>query len=468
MQANIQHPRNRFAPSVASALGMVPGESRVLVVGLGVTGFSVVRFLVSRGIQVAIVDSRENPPCLAELQSFNANLPVFLGRFDRQAFKVATHLVVSPGISLDTEEIFQALELGLPLLSDIDLFASVVTSPVVGITGSNGKSTVTSLLGVMAKKAGWNVRVGGNLGVPALDLVNEDEPVDLYILELSSFQLERTSLFHCAAATVLNISPDHMDRHGDLETYARAKQSIFSNCTVRVLNHDDSMVASMAKKDQPALYFGLDENELLDFSVHHSGDGEWIVRRGHPLIRVDSVNIKGKHNISNALASLALGQAIGLSMEPMLDGLKVFQGLPHRMQWVAIDNDIAWVNDSKATNVGACIAAMEGLTGKVVLIAGGDGKGADFSALKEAVKNTARAVVLIGKDADYLYSLFVSEVTTIKALDLQRAVELSAELARPGDTVLLSPACASLDQFTDYQERGRAFEKAVRERLHAH
>ena len=239
MQADTQPYSHNFASGAASALGMVPGESRVLVVGLGVTGLSVVRFLVSRGIQVAIVDSRENPPCLAELQSFNADLPVFLGRFDRQAFKVATHLVVSPGVSLETEEIFQALESGLPLLSDIDLFAAVVTAPVVGITGSNGKSTVTSLLGTMAKEAGRNVRIGGNLGVPALDLVNEHEAVDLFVLELSSFQLERTSLFHCAAATVLNISPDHMDRHGDVETYARAKQSIFSNCTVMVLNQDD-------------------------------------------------------------------------------------------------------------------------------------------------------------------------------------------------------------------------------------
>lgn len=458
---------NKFAPGTVAELGMIPGESRVLVVGLGLTGLSVVRFLVSRDIQVAIVDSRDNPPCLDELREIDTDLPVFLGKFDPQAFKVATHLVVSPGVSLETDEIFQALESGLPLLSDIDLFATVVSAPIVGITGSNGKSTVTSLLGTMAKKAGWKVQVGGNLGVPALDLVMEDNAVDLYVLELSSFQLERTSLLHCAAATVLNISADHMDRHGDIETYSRAKQSIFSNCTVMVLNQDDPIVAAMAKKDQPIVRFGLNENESLDFSVREFNDGKWIVRRGNPLIRVDSIKIKGGHNQSNALAALALGQAIGLSMEPMLNGLKVFPGLAHRMQCVETINEVAWINDSKATNVGAAIAAMDGVPGKVVLIAGGDGKGADFSALKDVVIRKARAVVLIGKDAGFLYDLLKPVVTAVKARDLCQAVELSAGLACPGDTVLLSPACASLDQFRDYQERGAVFEKAVRERLHA-
>ncbi|MGH8556817.1 MAG: UDP-N-acetylmuramoyl-L-alanine--D-glutamate ligase [Methylococcales bacterium] len=459
---------NATRSTAIAALGLVPRESRVLVVGLGLTGFSVARFLSGLGIDVAITDNRRNPPRLAELQRLSADIPVFLGGYDRKAFRAATHLVVSPGVSLDTEQVFQALESGLPLFSDIDLFASVVNAPLVGITGSNGKSTVTSLLGTMARIAGWNVRVGGNLGVPALDLLDQDEGIDLYVLELSSFQLERTSLLKCAAATVLNISPDHLDRHGDLETYARVKQNIFSSSTVMVLNRDDPRVAAMAKKGQPTLHFSLSGEDSFDFSLRNQADGEWLVHRGSPLIRTDSVKIAGRQNLSNAMAALALGHAVGLPMGPMLDGLQVFPGLPHRMQRIEKARGITWINDSKATNVGACIAAIEGLSGKIVLIAGGDGKGADFSALKNAIKEKARAVVLIGRDADLLYALLASEVPSVKAPDLRRAVELSAGLARPGDTVLLSPACASLDQFTDYQERGRVFEQAVRELISAH
>ncbi|MCI0667165.1 MAG: UDP-N-acetylmuramoyl-L-alanine--D-glutamate ligase [Methylococcaceae bacterium] len=469
IQANFDQISQKATRSEAiAALGIVPGESRVLVVGLGLTGLAVARFLSLLGIQVAVTDNRANPPCLAELRSLSSDIPVFLGRYEREAFRAATHLVVSPGVSLDTEEVFQALESGLGLLSDIDLFATVVNAPVVGITGSNGKSTVTSLLGTMAGKADWNVRVGGNLGVPALDLLGEDEGIDLYVLELSSFQLERTSLLKCAAATVLNISPDHLDRHGDIETYARAKQSIFSNCTVRVLNQDDPLVACMASKDQPALRFGLNGDASLDFGVCRHAHAEWLVHRGNPLMAADCVKIKGRQNLSNALAALALGQAVGLPIAAMIEGLQDFPGLPHRMQWVEKIEDVTWINDSKATNVGACIAAMQGLSGKIVLIAGGEGKGADFSVLKDVVKQRARAVVLIGRDADLLHGLLASEVTSLKAPDLRRAVELSAGLARPGDTVLLSPACASLDQFTSFEERGRVFEQAVRNLIGAH
>jgi UDP-N-acetylmuramoylalanine--D-glutamate ligase len=450
------------------SLGIIPGESRVLVVGLGLTGLSVARFFSVLGIEVAVTDNRDNPPCLAELRNLGRHIPVFLGNYDRRAFAAATHLIVSPGVSLETEEVFQALEAGIPLLSDIDLFASIVSAPVVGITGSNGKSTVTSLLGMMAKKADWNVQVGGNLGVPALDLADGEDRPDLYVVELSSFQLERTSLLKCAAATVLNISPDHMDRHGDIETYTRIKQSIFSNCTVMVLNQDDGAVAAMAKKDHPSLRFGLGGNEDLDFSVRDLADGEWLVHGTNPLIRVDSVKIKGRQNISNALAALALGQAVGLPMAAMLAALEEFPGLPHRMQWVEDFNGVTWINDSKATNVGACIAAMEGLSGKIVLIAGGDGKGADFGGLKEIIKEKARALVLIGKDADRLQALFASEALCIKAPNLGNAVAMSAGIAQPGDTVLLSPACASLDQFQNYQERGRVFEQAVRELIRAY
>ena len=460
-------PRNADCGAALSGLGIFPGESRVLIVGLGVTGLSVARFLIRLGVDVAITDNRAKPPCLAELQILSADIPVFLGKFDRRAFEAASHLVVSPGLSLETEEIFRAIESGLALLSDIDLFASVVRAPVIGVTGSNGKSTVTSLLGTMAKKAGWKVRTGGNLGVPALDLLDSADAVDLYVLELSSFQLERTSILKTAAATVLNISPDHMDRHGDIETYARAKQSILSNCTVMVLNRDDPIVREMATKEQPVLWFGLSGDESLDFTVNRLDDEQWLIQRGNPLIQADALKIKGRQNLANAIAALALGQAAGLPMPAMLDGLRVFPGLPHRMQWIEKAHEVTWINDSKATNVGACIAALEGFADKVILIAGGDGKGADFSGLKRVVQAKARAVVLIGKDADQLKGILESVVTVVKSVDLTQAVASAAALAEPGDTVLLSPACASLDQFKDYQERGRIFEQAVRELIHA-
>lgn len=451
-----------------SVLGIIPGVSVVIVIGLGITGFSVIRFLVSRGVEVTVADDREHPPCLSRLNELGSDIPRALGGYDAQAFNGTTHLVVSPGVSLETREIRRALNLGLQLVSDIDLFMSSTSGKVIGITGSNGKSTVTTLLGVMAKEDGRKVKIGGNLGVPALDLLDQGEPTELYVLELSSFQLERTSFLHTDTATVLNISPDHMDRHGDLETYARAKQRIFSKCRVVVINQDDPLVASMGGEDQEVLRFGLKEHQQLDFSVEQRDGTEWIMYRKNPQMPADSVRMRGRHNLSNTLAALALGHAAGLSMASMLKVLRVFPGLPHRMQSVATIDGVDWVNDSKATNIGACIAALEGLPGRTVLIAGGDGKGADFNALKTVVREQARAVVLFGKDAGLLYSILQSETQTLRVANLGQAVETSAHLARPGDTVLLSPACASLDQFPDYQARGRFFEESVRGMMHAH
>lgn len=451
-----------------SAFGILPGNSRVLVVGLGLTGLSVVRFLSALGIEVAVTDNRANPPGLDECRKLGMDIPMFLGRFERQAFQAATHLIVSPGVSLECEEVFRALEAGLRLLSDIDLFAAIADAPVAGITGSNGKSTVTSLLGRMAEKAKWTVRIGGNYGVPALDLLDPNERPDLYVLELSSFQLERTSHLQCTAAAVLNISADHLDRHGDMESYARSKQSIFSSCTVMILNRDDPKVVAMSKKDHPALCFGLNGENDLDFGVRKFGDGEWIVHGETRLIKSDAVRIKGRQNLSNALAAIALGYALSIPMPAMLKVLEEFPGLPHRMQWVDEFKGVIWINDSKATNVGACAAALRGLSGKVVLIAGGDGKGADFSDLKPLIQQRARAVVLIGRDAGLLAGHFAEAVPCVHASDLKKAVEIAAGIARSGDTVLLSPACASLDQFRDYQERGRVFEQAVRELKRAH
>jgi len=435
-------------------------SSRVLVVGLGKTGLSVARFLAHQGIELAVADSRESPPALAELRERLPDVAVFLGGFDPSVFARATHLIVSPGVALETPALRYAITKDMRILGDLDLFACMAKAPVIAITGANGKSTVTTLVGLMAEADGRRVRVGGNLGTPMLDLL--DEEADLYVLELSSFQLERASLLEPLAATVLNISPDHMDRYADVQAYAAAKQRIFNGRGVMVLNADDAMVAAMAEAGRRTVWFGLQEGIPLHYGVRPIEGEEWLVCGDEPLLPGREVGIQGRHNVANALAALALGDAAGLSRAAMATVLRRFEGLEHRMQRVANIDGVAWINDSKATNVGACVAALEGLTEKAVLIAGGDGKGADFSVLASTAAQKLRAAVLMGRDAPLLDAVLRKVVPTVRVENMKQAVEAARKLARRGDTVLLAPACASLDQYRDYQERGRIFAQAVR------
>jgi UDP-N-acetylmuramoylalanine--D-glutamate ligase len=439
-------------------LGLDPATARVLIVGLGKTGLSAARFLAAHGIALAIVDSREQPPFLAELRDTLPDAAVFPGGFHPAAFEAATHLVVSPGVALDTPEVRQAVRRGVPVLSDVDLFACAAKAPVVAITGANGKSTVTTLVGLMAEADGRKARVGGNLGTPMLDLL--DDGAELYVLELSSFQLERSALLEPVAATVLNISPDHMDRYPDLAAYAAAKQRIFRGDGVMVLNRDDPMVAAMADPERRCRWFGLGGG--VDYGVSLIDGEEWLMAVGEPLMKSAEVRIQGRHNIANALAAVALAQAVGLSRPALAEVLRTFAGLDHRMQWVAEIDGVVYLNDSKATNVGACMAALAGLSAQAVLIAGGDGKGADFSLLRKVVADKVSALVLKGKDAPLLEAALGDLVPTVRVETMRQAVEAARGLARAGDTVLLAPACASLDQYKDYQERGRMFAEAVR------
>ena len=434
--------------------------SRALVVGLGKTGLSVARFLARQGIDVAVADSRENPPALAELREQLPDVAVFPGGFDPAVFDRATHLIVSPGVALETPALRRAIAQGKWMLGDLDLFACMAKAPVIAVTGANGKSTVTTLVGLMAEAAGRKVKVGGNLGTPMLDLL--DEEAELYVLELSSFQLERSTLLEPLAATALNISPDHMDRYVDVEAYAAAKQRIFNGRGVMVLNADDAMVAAMAQAERRTMWFGLREGVPLDYGVRHIEGEEWLVCGDEPLLPTREVGIQGRHNVANALAAVALGDAAGLASAAMATALRRFEGLEHRTQRVAEIDGVAWVNDSKATNVGACVAALEGLTGQAVLIAGGDGKGADFSVLAPVAARKLRAAVLMGRDAPLLEAALRKVVPTMRVENMKQAVEAARRLAQRGDTVLLAPACASLDQYQDYQERGRVFAEAVR------
>lgn len=435
-------------------------EPGTLVVGLGISGLSCARHLARRGEAFAVADSREQPPGLAALREELPAVPVRLGPFDPAYFAGFRQLVVSPGVPLDTPALATARAAGAALLGDIELFARAARAPVVAITGSNGKSTVTTLVGEMARAAGRAVAVGGNLGTAALDLL--DDAADLYVLELSSFQLELTEILEAQAAVVLNVSADHLDRHGSMEHYAALKARVYRGGGVQVLNRDDPRVAAMALPGRQRLDFGVDMAGA-GFGLAHQGGETWLARDGRPLLPVAQLRIAGRHNWSNALAALALGSAIGLPEAAMCAALCAFDGLAHRCRKVAHRRGVGWYDDSKGTNVGSTLAALAGMPGeRVVLIAGGQGKGQDFAPLRPAVAQRARAVVLIGQDAPVIEAALAGSVPLVHAGSMTAAVAAAADLAREGDTVLLSPACASFDMFTNYMARGEAFAAAAR------
>ncbi len=450
--------------SLAAPASLAPG-SKTLVVGLGKTGLSCARYLAGRGHQVAVTDTRDRPPGLEALERELPGVAVFLGGFEPEVFRAAGQLVVSPGVAISHPLIEAVRQRGVPVLGDIELFATEARAPIAAITGSNGKSTVTSLLGIMARAAGRNAAVGGNLGEPVLDLLDGD--VELYVVELSSFQLETTDSLGAQVAAVLNISPDHMDRYPSLEAYAAAKARIFQGAGSAVINRDDPWVCRMLPPDLPCRGFTLAPPAGEDYGLAERQGTLWLMRGGEPLLPAAEVRLAGRHNLANGLAALAMGEACGLPQASMLESLRRFEGLPHRTQLVRERRGVRWFNDSKGTNVGATVAALEGLSdpnepGRVVLIAGGDGKGADFSELAPVVERTARAVVLIGRDGPAIGAVLDGRTELVSAPTLEEAVRLAADLASPGDQVLLSPACASFDMFRDYQHRGEVFTAAVR------
>ncbi|WP_295881180.1 UDP-N-acetylmuramoyl-L-alanine--D-glutamate ligase [uncultured Thiohalocapsa sp.] len=453
------------APTIPDLSPAALAGVKALVVGLGPTGLSCARFLHGHGATVAVTDSRDAPPALATLREALPDVAVMLGGFDDAAFAAADVIIVGPGLPLSTPAVARAQAAGTPVLGDVELFAQAVRAPVVGITGTNGKSTVTTLLGQMALAAGKRAAIGGNLGEPVLNLLADE--VELYVIELSSFQLETTHSLPLVAATVLNLSADHMDRYADMAAYAAAKQRIFAHAASAVVNRDDEASVRLAAGIAEQAGFTLGAPSRPDdwgLCVHRGA--EWICRGDESVLPVDDLVLPGRHNLANALAALALGERCGLDREPMCDVLRRFRGLSHRSELVADHNDIRWINDSKGTNPGATVAALDGLVPdpkrrKAVLILGGDCKDADFSPLPAAVRRAARAVVLMGRDADDLAAVLADTVPLHRAADMDNAVRQAAVLAAPGDCVLLSPACASFDMFDDYRHRGRAFAEAV-------
>ncbi|ABI57537.1 UDP-N-acetylmuramoyl-L-alanine--D-glutamate ligase [Alkalilimnicola ehrlichii MLHE-1] len=436
------------------------------VVGLGRTGLACVRFLAARGLDVCVTDSRDEPPEQATLQREWPQVPVRAGGFDAALLAGAGEIIVSPGVSLREPALETARRAGVPLIGEIELFARHADAPVAAITGSNGKSTVTTLVGRMAEAAGRRVAVGGNLGTPALALLDGETRPDAYILELSSFQLETTHSLAPRVAAVLNISADHMDRHGSVSAYAGIKARIFHGAGVQVLNLDDPVVAAMAQPGRTVLGFSLASNPRRGAGVADHRGAPWLHLNGEPVLPAADLRLPGLHNRANALAALCLGQGLGLPVAAMAEALRRFTGLPHRTEWVAEHAGVRWYNDSKGTNVGAAVAAIRGLAGPVVLIAGGDGKGADFLPLADALREKGRAAVLIGRDAPRLAQVLSGVVPVERAADMRDAVRRAANLARSGDAVLLSPACASFDMFRGFEHRGEAFRDAVREVAH--
>ena len=454
-------------------------DKTILVLGMGETGLSMVKWLLRQGAKVRAADSRLEPPNWRQISAEFPTVQLHKGKFAAAIFNDIDMIAISPGVPLADPEVQRAVQRGVPVIGDMVLFSwaleqSDLPRPkVVAITGSNGKTTVTAMTGAMLRKSGWNVEVAGNIGPAVLNALMQridagDWP-QAWVLETSSFQLETTHNLNADAATVLNLSEDHLDRYSGMSDYATAKAKVFlheqAGVGIQVLNRNDPGVSAMALSGRRQITFGVDEPPTqADYGLRHDGDDLWLLEGNLSLMKASELNIYGLHNAVNALAALALCRALGVAIAPLLSALREFRGLPHRMEKVAAFNGVTFYDDSKSTNVGATVAALSGMKQNVILIAGGDGKGQDFSYLREAVANNARAVVLIGRDANIIADeLKDCGVPLHFAVTMEEAMQKSFLLAQSGDVVLLSPACASFDMFRNYIHRAEVFVAAVKD-----
>ena len=446
--------------SAVKKLKAATSKADNLVFGLGITGMSVARYLKRNGIDALFVDSRSEPPGLDELHELLPDADVILGENATVQLSNINRIIASPGVADSEPMLTVARKAGIDVVSDIELFAQDAEAPIVAVTGSNGKSTVTTLLALMCDAAGMTALAGANLGEPALDLLLQDKP-DLYVLELSSFQLQRTETLPAKVAVLLNVSADHLDWHESEKNYRNAKYRIFRNAAAAVISRNDPDIAKHVSKGTRIVSFGLDVPEDEHYGLREEEGGEFLARGEQLLLATSELALVGRHNQLNALAALAAGELMGLELPAMLQVLAEFPGLPHRMQLVARKQGVDFINDSKATNVGAAVAAVESIDGIIVLIAGGESKGGDFDDLSNAVSDRLRAAVLIGSDADRIADALADKAPVVFANDIDDAVVQAAGYAESGDTVLLAPGCASFDQFPNYMARGDAFAAAV-------
>ncbi len=438
----------------------VDNVGETVVIGLGETGLSVAQHLSKQNIAFSMFDTRPSPPQLSIFKQHFPGATIHLGEFVPGVFTQATQVIVSPGIDINQDVIREAVAAdGCECIGDIELFSRSTTKPIVAITGSNGKSTVTSLLTEMAKSANVIAYAGGNLGPPALDLLNHDD-AELFVLELSSFQLESTQSLQADVSVVLNISPDHLDRHGDVDSYAQIKEHIYSNAKISVINRDDEYVSRM-QTSGGVVSFGLGQPAEGEFGVINEDKCSFLALGEERLLSVSELALPGESGVLNSLAALAIGYALKLPMQKMLSKLKNFESLPHRLALVAEKNGVYWVNDSKGTNIGATISSLRSLNKNIILIAGGVLKGGNLTLLKETVAKHAKHVILLGQDANILQHELEGAVPLDLVKSMSEAVELAHKNAIAGDQVLLSPACASFDMYKNYIERGHDYENCV-------
>ncbi|TNF90428.1 MAG: UDP-N-acetylmuramoyl-L-alanine--D-glutamate ligase [Gammaproteobacteria bacterium] len=427
-----------------------------LVVGLGLSGYSVAIFLLEHGYRCRVQDTREQPPCLGQLKARFEQVDFHCGEINAELTGWADAIVVSPGLSARQPQLIQAAEQGKAILGDVELFARLADAPVVAITGSNGKSTVTTLVGAMIARDNRKVAVGGNIGTPALELL-EQKP-EFYVLELSSYQLETTTSLAPRVAALLNLCEDHLDRYDDYADYIDAKRRIYRNAGLCVSNLDDVLT----HHDDNDLRFSLDPSSVAQFRLLE--DGGFALGRGDEAwISVDELKVSGRHNWANCLAAMAIADGLGISREAIVEAMREFGGIPHRSQWVAEIDGVEWINDSKATNVGAAKASIEGRERPVILIAGGQSKGADMSVMTDAIRARVKRVLLLGEDAGRLQQAWQGACEIERVGDMAAAVRRAREVAVSGDCVLLAPACASFDMYDKFERRGEHFMQLVRE-----
>ncbi|MCW8398741.1 UDP-N-acetylmuramoyl-L-alanine--D-glutamate ligase [Legionella sp. PATHC038] len=434
-----------------------------LVAGLGKTGVSVARYLRRKKKPFIAFDTRAQVPTVAEFTKEFPDVPVYTQHIPDEIVAQLTDIIASPGLPLDTPFLKKAMQMGVDVYGDIECLAREIQAPVIAITGTNGKSTVTTLVGEMAKAAGYKVAVAGNIGTPVLDMLDDEHQYDLWVLELSSFQLDLTYSLAPIAATILNVSPDHLDRHHTMDAYVQAKQRVYRQAQVALFNRDDPSTVPATEVNR--ISFGVDAPEKNNWGLITQEDKIYLAKGDIRMLAVDSILIKGVHNWLNALAASALADAAGISQQHITSVLTSFAGLPHRCQWVRTLDGVDWINDSKGTNIGATISAINGIggsmQGKIVLIAGGQGKGADFRELAQPIADYVRSIILIGEDADKMEAALANVVPIARASSLDNAIEVAKSKAKPGDVVLLSPACASLDMFRDFNHRGETFAALV-------
>jgi UDP-N-acetylmuramoylalanine--D-glutamate ligase len=436
-------------------------DANYLVVGLGLTGFSAARYLMSKGYRCRVQDTRDIPPYFQALRSEFPSADIVKQPLNADLIAWADVLVVSPGLSIAQPEIVQAIDLGKSVIGDIELFAQAITDkPVIAITGSNGKSTVTTLLGEMIAADSKSVGVGGNLGIPALDLLQQ--PADYFVLELSSYQLETTKSLQPVAATVLNLSEDHLDRYDSYADYIQAKHHVYQNAKACISNEDDETT----RHDSNDILFGLTANGAAEFGLVENDSGTWLAHKGEPWVNVNQLNISGRHNWANCLAAMALVSTLDIHKQSIINAMINFKGIPHRSEWIAEIDGVEWVNDTKATNVGAALASIEGRDRPIILIAGGQSKNADMSVLYQAIKQQVKLVLLMGVDADRIEQSWQGAAPIERVDNMTNAVARANQQSVSGDCVLLAPACASFDMYPNFEARGDDFADLVRQLRH--